>query len=113
MPDQDPNTHREAPQAPSRGDAGFREDVRLARLVDPMPTLRALADHTGTKVEDVVHLALVRYASDGAEALLALGPASLRELVRAREAGDWAKVAGIIDWLQAGFESPRWRRPSR
>lgn len=90
-------------------DAAFRDQVRLARLVDPMPTLRALAEHTGTDLEDVVHLALVRYASDGAEALLALGPASLRELVRARQAEDWAKVAGIIDWLQAGFESARWR----
>lgn len=92
-------------------DAAFREEVRLARLVDPMPTLRALAGHTGTEVDDVVHLALVRYASDGAEALLALGPASLRELVRARQAEDWVRVAGIIDWLQAGFESPTWRHP--
>lgn len=96
MPEQDPDT-------------GFREQVRLARRVDPMPTLRTLAANTGTEVEDLVHLALVRYASDGAEALLALGPASLRELVQARQAEDWAKVAGIIDWLQAGFESPRWR----
>jgi hypothetical protein len=92
-------------------DAAFREEVRLARLVDPMPTLRALAGHTGTEVDDVVHLALVRYASDGAEALLALGPASLRELVRARQAEDWVRVAGIIDWLQAEFESPTWRHP--
>jgi len=94
-------------------DAGFREQVRLAGLVDPMPTLQALAKHTGTEVEDLVHLALVRYASDGAEALLALGPASLRELVRARQTEDWARVAGIIDWLQAGFESPTWRHPGR
>lgn len=91
-------------------DAGFREQVALARLVDPMPTLRALAEHTGTNVEDLVHLALVRYASDGAEALLAVGPASLRELVRACRAGEWETVAGIAEWLQAGFESAAWRR---
>jgi hypothetical protein len=92
-------------------DAAFRDQVRLARLVDPMPTLRALAGHTRTELDGVVHLALVRYASDGAEALLALGPASLGELVRARQAEDWVRVAGIIDWLQAGFESSTWRHP--
>jgi hypothetical protein len=97
--------------AEADADVAFREEVRRARLVDPMPTLRSLAGHTGTEVDDVVHLALVRYASDGAEALLALGPASLRELVRARQAEDWVRVAGIIDWLQAGFESPTWRHP--
>lgn len=93
----------------SEGDQNFRDAVRLSRLVDPMPTLEALAHNTGTEVEDVVHHALVRYASDGAEALLALDPRSLRELVAARQAEDWAKVAAIIDWLQAGLESDRWR----
>ena len=84
-------------------DQNFRESVALSKLVDPMPTLRALAGHTGLAVEDVVHHALVRYASDGSEALLALGPYSLRELVAARKAEDWKKVAALIDWLEAGF----------
>ncbi|HEX6351225.1 MAG TPA: DUF6027 family protein [Candidatus Dormibacteraeota bacterium] len=84
-------------------DQNFRDAVALSKLVDPMPTLRALAGHTGLTVEDVVHHALVRYASDGAEALLALGPHSLRELVAARKAQDWKKVAALIDWLEAGF----------
>ena len=84
-------------------DQNFRDAVALSKLVDPMPTLRALAGHTGLAVEDVVHHALVRYASDGAEALLALGPHSLRELVAARKAQDWKKVAALIDWLEAGF----------
>lgn len=90
-------------------DQNFRDAVALSRLVDPMPTLQALADNTGTTVEDVVHHALVRYASDGAEALLALDPRSLRELIAARRAEDWTKVAAIIDWLEAGLESDRWR----
>jgi hypothetical protein len=46
---------------------------------------------------------LVRYASSGAEALLAIEPVALRQLIEARKAGDWAKVAGIIDWLEAGL----------
>jgi hypothetical protein len=90
-------------------DQNFRDAVLLSRLADPMPTLEALAQNTGTGVGDVIHHALVRYASDGAAALLALGPTSLRELIAARHAEDWAKVASIIDWLEAGFESDRWR----
>jgi hypothetical protein len=85
-------------------DQNFQDAVALSLLADPMPTLEALARNTGLPVEQVVHHALVRYASDGSEALLALGPRSLRELVSARKAEDWPKVAAIIDWLEAGFE---------
>ena len=90
-------------------DQNFRDAVALSQLADPMPTLEALASNTDLPVAEVVHHALVRYAADGAEALLAVGPQSLRELVAARQAGDWAKVGSLIDWLQAGFESQRWR----
>ena len=90
-------------------DQNFRDAVALSRLADPMPTLEALARNTGTQLGDVVHHALVRYASDGAEALLALEPRSLRELIAARRAEDWTKVAAIIDWLEAGLESEHWR----
>ncbi len=91
-------------------DQNFRDAVALSQRVDPMPTLEALARNTDLPVAQVVHHALVRYASDGAEALLALGPQSLRELVAARKAEDWQKIASMIDWLEAGFESDRWRR---
>lgn len=86
----------------------FQEAVRLSRLVDPTPTLEGLARTTGTEVADVVHHALVRYASDGAAALLSFEPAALRELIGARREEDWEKVAAIIDWLAAGLESPHW-----
>jgi len=82
----------------------FRDSVALSRLADPQPTLENLARNTGLTYEDVVHHALVRYASSGAEALLALEPHALRELIAARKAEDWKKVAGIIDWLEAGLD---------
>ena len=88
---------------------GFRDAVALSKLVDPRPTLQNLARHTGLAYEDVVHHALARYASSGAEALLATDPTALRELIAARKAGDWAKVGAIIDWLEAGLESREWR----
>ena len=88
---------------------GFRQAVALSKLVDPRPTLENLARNTGLAYEDVVHHALARYASSGAEVLLAIEPLALRELIEARKAGDWAKVGGIIDWLEAGLQSDAWR----
>jgi hypothetical protein len=82
----------------------FRDSAALSRLADPRPTLENLARNTGLTYEDVVHHALVRYASSGAEALLAWEPHALRELIAARKAEDWKKVAGIIDWLEAGLD---------
>jgi uncharacterized protein (TIGR00290 family) len=87
----------------------FREDVRLSALVDPHPTIANLASNTGLTYEAVVHHALVRYASSGAEALLSIEPHALRELIAARKAKDWRKVGSIIDWLEAGLESRSWR----
>jgi hypothetical protein len=91
------------------GNQNFRHDVALSRRVDPRPTLENLARQTGLTYEAVVHHALVRYASSGAEALLAIEPLALRQLISARKAGEWAKVGAIIDWLEAGLESPHWR----
>jgi hypothetical protein len=87
----------------------FCESVTLSLLVDPRPTLKNLALNTGLSYEEVVHHALVRYASSGAEALLAWDPYALRELIAARKAEDWVKVGSIIDWLEAGLESAEWR----
>ena len=91
MPDPDPHSD-------------FRRAVAGSRLVDPLPTFRGLAEATGVPVDDLVHHALVRWASAGAEALLFIGPDVLGELVAARRARDWDKVAGIVDWLEAGWE---------
>ena len=83
--------------------------MRASLLVDPGPTFENLAANTGLTYEEVVHHALVRYASSGAEALLAIEPQALRDLIAARKAEDWKKVAALIDWLEAGLESPNWR----
>jgi hypothetical protein len=83
----------------------FRHDVALSLRVDPRPTLENLARHTGLRYEDVVHHALARYASSGAEALLAVEPYALLQLIEARKAEDWAKVSAIVDWLAAGLKS--------
>jgi len=86
----------------------FRDSVALSLLADPRPTLENLGRNTGLTYEEVVHHALVRYASSGAEALLAWDPHALRELIAARKVEDWRKVGAIIDWLEAGLESTEW-----
>jgi hypothetical protein len=83
--------------------AAFAAQAEAALAVDPMPTFRALSEATGVPMESLVHLALVRWASAGAEALMAVEPQVLRELIAARSREDWTAVAGIIDWLEAGL----------
>lgn len=72
------------------------------KVQDPMPTFAALAKETGIPVDDLVHYALVRWAAAGAEFLMAVEPQALRDLIEAKDRGDWDRVAGIIDWLAAG-----------
>ena len=81
----------------------FASRAADALAVDPMPTFRALSEETGVPVDALVHLALVRWASAGAEALMAVEPQVLHELIAARAREDWTAVAGIIDWLEAGL----------
>lgn len=81
----------------------FARQAELSLQVDPMPTFKALSEQTGVAVETLVHHALVRWASSGAEALMAVEPAALRELIEARKREDWQRVAGIVDWLEAGL----------
>jgi hypothetical protein len=80
----------------------FARRVADARPVDPMPAFAGLSAETGVPVDDLVHYALVRWASAGAEALMRLEPQVLDELVSARQREDWRAVAGIIDWLDSG-----------
>ena len=68
-----------------------------------MPTFVSLSQETGVSVKALVHYALVRWASSGAEALLSVEPPVLRDLIAARKREDWTSVAGIIDWLEAGL----------
>jgi hypothetical protein len=81
----------------------FARQVEASQAVDPMPTFRALAKSTGVPVDDLVRYALVRWVSAGSEALLSVEPPVLRELIDASRREDWTKVAGIIDWLEAGL----------
>ena len=83
--------------------AEFARQVSAARLVDPAPTFASLAAATGVAEDDLRHYALVRFASAGSDAILAMDPDALRRLIEARRREDWPTVAGIVDWLESGL----------
>ena len=100
--------------------ANFKREVAAGALVDPLPTLRNLADYVGLPVGTVARHALVRWVSAGSEALLEVGPAWVRRLAeplaRAEAAGtDEARLAayeelrGLLGWLAAGLDEGPWR----
>jgi hypothetical protein len=80
----------------------FADAVEASKLQDPRPTFERLSEEVGVPVDDLIHHALVRWVAAGSEALLAIEPRVLQDLIQAREREDWAAVAGIIDWLRAG-----------
>ena len=92
---------------PDQFDPGgrFRAEVAASRLVDPMPGIDVLAANLGVPVDDVVHHALVRWSSAGAEALMAAPPEMLVALRDAADAGDVVRVQGIVAALLAGWDS--------
>jgi hypothetical protein len=81
----------------------FARQAELSQAADPMPTFENLSAATGVPVDVLVHHALVRWVSAGAEALLAVEPQALQDLIAARRREDWNTVAGIVDWLEAGL----------
>lgn len=80
----------------------FARRVEQSRLQDPRPTFENLSASTHIPVDALEHHALVSWTSAGAEALLALEPRVLRDLLDARRREDWHTVGGMIDWLAAG-----------
>jgi hypothetical protein len=82
----------------------FAAAVDASRAADPLPTFENLSAATGVPVDDLIHHALVRWVSAGSETLMAVEPQALRDLIDARRREDWAAVAGIVDWLEAGLD---------
>lgn len=82
----------------------FRAAIAASRVADPLPTLTQLAANLGLPVDDVIHHALVRWASAGSEALMSGPPQVFADLKSAADAGDLDRVRGIVGFLMAGFE---------
>jgi hypothetical protein len=95
--------------------ANFKREVAGGALVDPLPTLRNLADFVGLPLGAVCRHALVRWTSAGSDALLEIGPRWVQRLgepIARAEAADtdearlaaYEELRSLLGWLAAGVE---------
>jgi hypothetical protein len=103
------------PVAASDPHANFKREVAGGALVDPLPTLRNLADFVGLPLGAVCRHALVKWTSAGSDALLEIGPTWVHRLgeplARAEAAGTdearltaYEELRGLLGWLSAGLD---------
>lgn len=98
-------------------DANFKADVAAYSLADPLVTVRNLSASLDVPVGAIVRYVLAKWASGGAEALLELGPSTVRRMLdaieRAEDAGtDAARLeaydtlTSMVSWLGVGLDDP-------
>ena len=96
--------------------ADFKRAVADSGRLDPLPAFAELSALTGVPVPALLRYALVRWVSEGSEALLALGPRTVERLQALVEAAEqegteaarleaYEHVRGALSWLRAGIES--------
>lgn len=106
------------PWASDDPNANFKADVALYALVDPMTTMRGLAEAVDLPVGAIVHYVLARYAAGGSAGLLELGPTMVERLwspveSAERSGDDKARLAAyhelrqVLSWLRAATAQAR------
>lgn len=104
--------------------ANFKSDVAVYTSHDPLPTLRNLSADTGVPLGAIVRYVLVKYATSGADALLAMTPIVFKQMqdhIAAAEAADtaaarldaYASLKDMIAWLAWAEKPPAEYRRSR
>jgi hypothetical protein len=120
-PDDPVDLHRIA-EGPWRGewddddpDANLKRDVAERTRTDPMQTLATLSASTQIPVEVLARYVLARWASEGSDALLDLGPRTVERMwavVAQAEAADtdaarleaYDVLRQMVSWLRAPLE---------
>lgn len=92
------------PWDPDDEHANLKADVALYANVDPLTTLANLAEAVGLPVGALVRYVLARWASAGAEGLLAAGPSLVNRMWAACEE---AEAAGTDDARLAAYATLR------
>lgn len=97
--------------------AGLKADVATYGHLDPLVTVRGLAEASGVPVGALVRHVLARWASGGSDAVLELGVSGVDHLARlvaeaeqvgtdAARLGAYAGVRDVVVWLRAGLDGP-------
>ncbi len=98
-------------------DANFKADIAAHARLDPLTTITNLAESIDVPVGAIVHYVLCRWATEGSNGLLELGPRMarrLREPFAAAEAvgsdearlGAYEQVRQVIEWLNVPLDNP-------
>lgn len=98
-------------------DVNFRVDVATYSQADPLATLRVLGANLGIPVGALIRYVLATWVSDGAAALLEIGPTAVQRLVDAVDHAeavgtDEARLAAYrqlqtqLTWLAHGLDEP-------
>jgi hypothetical protein len=105
------------PWADDDPDANFKADIAIYALVDPLTTIRNLADAIEVPVGALCHYVLAKWATQGAGGLLEMGPTMTRRLTKVcddaeAEGTDAARLAAyeqlrqMLSWLQLPLDRP-------
>ena len=120
MTDDAPSVRLEAwtgPWADDDPDANFKADIATYSHVDPLSTIRNLANAIEVPVGAVVRYVLARWATEGSGGLLELGPHMARRLGAVCETADaadndearlaaYAQLRDMIRWLNLPLDHP-------
>lgn len=105
------------PWSSDDNDANFKADVAAYAHLDPLSTLGNLSDSIDVPVGAIVHYVLAKWATEGSNGLLELGPRMarrLREPFVAAESADtdearleaYETVRQIVEWLNVPLDQP-------
>ena len=98
-------------------DANFKADVAAYSLLDPLTTLTTLSRNIDVPLGALCRYVLAKWATGGSEALLELGPSTVRRMAALCAAAEaegtdaarlaaYEQVRAIVSWLEVPLDEP-------
>ena len=120
MADDDPVVRLErwsGPWPDDDPDANFKADVAAYGHLDPLATIARLGSNIDVPVGALVRYVLAKWASGGSEALLEIGPSTVRRMAAMCDDAEadgsdaarlraYEQLRAIVSWLQVPLDEP-------